>query len=32
MNLRSAVTHGGSTIGTARVKAITKSGTNFEFV
>jgi len=30
MNLRSAVTHGGSTIGTARVKAITKSGTNLK--
>jgi len=30
MNLRSAVAHGGSTIGTARVKAITKSGTNLK--
>lgn len=30
MNLRTAVTHGGSTIGTARVKAVTKSGTNLK--
>ena len=30
MNLRTAVTHGGSTIGTARVKAITKSGTDLK--
>lgn len=30
MNLKSAVTHGGDTIGTARVKAITKSGTNLK--
>ena len=30
MNLRSAVTHGGSTIGTARVKALTKDGLNIK--
>ena len=30
MNLRSAVAHGGSTLGTARVKAITKSGTDLK--
>ena len=30
MNLRSAVGHGGSTLGTARVKAITKSGTDLK--
>ena len=30
MNLRSAVTHGGSTVGTARVKAITKDGTKLK--
>jgi len=30
MNLRDTVGHGGSTIGTARVKAITKSGTNLK--
>lgn len=30
MNLRSAVTHGGSTLGTARIKAITKSGTDLK--
>ncbi len=30
MNLRSAITHGGSTIGTARIRAITKSGTNLK--
>ena len=30
MNLRSAVAHGGSTIGTARVKALTKDGLNIK--
>ena len=30
LNLRSAVAHGGSTIGTARVKAITKDGVNLK--
>jgi hypothetical protein len=30
LNLRSAVTHGGSTIGTARVKAITEDGVNLK--
>jgi len=30
MNLRTAVTHGGSTIGTARIKAVTKTGTNLK--
>ena len=30
MNLRSAVTHGGSTIGTARIRAITKDGSNLK--
>ena len=30
MNLRSAVAHGGSTLGTARVKALTKDGTNIK--
>ena len=31
MNLRSAVAHGGSTIGTARVKALTKQGLDIKF-
>ena len=31
MNLRSAVNHGGSTIGTARVRAITEDGSNLKY-
>ena len=31
MNLRSAVNHGGSTIGTARVRAVTEDGNNYKF-
>jgi len=31
MNLRSAVNHGGSTIGTARVRAVTEDGSNYKF-
>ena len=30
VNLRSAITHGGSTIGTARIRAIEKSGANYK--
>jgi hypothetical protein len=31
MNLRDAVTHGGNTIGTCRVRAVEKDGTNYRF-
>ena len=31
MNIRDAVTHGGSTIGTCRVRAVEKDGTNYRF-
>ena len=29
VNLRDAITHGGNTIGTARVRSIEKDGSNF---